>query len=149
VLAVEVHQRTANSTDLSFAARLTATLIEPADSLDGDADGIADLWEEVHFGATEACLPGADADGDGWSNGAEFVAGTLPGDPGSFFRVELRGGNALSWTPAPGRSYAVFWTDDLRNPFVPLAVGLTGGGFTDTVHATRPAGFYQVRVAMD
>ena len=155
VMAVEIHQKASNSSDVSFAARLEGfQTVDPA-TLDGDADGLYDAWEVTHFGSTEAGLPGVDSDGDGVLNVHEFVAGTLPGDRNSFFRIEQitmavpGGGCKLSWIAMPGRVYSVYWTDDLRNPFVPIATGLTGGVYTDTVHATNSVGFYLIMVELD
>jgi hypothetical protein len=123
--------------------------------LDGDADGLHDAWEITHFGSTENADPGTDDDGDGRVNRDEFVAGTLPGDANSFFRVErierldAINGFRISWTAVPGRSYAIDWTNDLRNPFVPIAVDLPGGSYIDTHHSASHAGFYRVRVELE
>jgi alpha-tubulin suppressor-like RCC1 family protein len=45
--------------------------------VDSDADGMSDPWEFVHFGNL-AAQSGADADGDGLTNGAEYGLGTDP-----------------------------------------------------------------------
>jgi hypothetical protein len=148
VIAVEVHQRTADSSDLSFALRLEGFQTVNEAVLDGDADGMHDAWEITHFGSTEAALPGVDSDGDGLSNAGEFIAGTLPRDPASRFRIERIDGREIFWTAAPGRTYTVYWTADLRTAFVPLAAGLVGGSYTDTLHAADKAGFYQVKVEL-
>jgi hypothetical protein len=47
--------------------------------LDGDADGMPDAWEAA-YGLGE---PGLDADGDGFDNRSEFLAGTHPGQANS------------------------------------------------------------------
>ena len=46
-------------------------------TLDEDADGLYDLWEERWCGGT-TCLPGEDPDGDTLDNEAELAMGTLP-----------------------------------------------------------------------
>ena len=153
-IAVEIHQKTATSSDISFALRLKGFQSTNEALLDGDADGIYDVWEITHFGSTEAAVPGADSDGDGISNSAEFVAGTLPGDSNSWFRIQsivrlAPASYQLNWTAVPGRRYSVYWTDDLRNPFVAIASNLVTGTFVDTLHPTAESGFYRVGVALD
>lgn len=148
VIAVEVHQRTADSSDLSFALRLEGFQTVNEAVLDGDADGMHDAWEVTHFGSTEAALPEVDSDGDGLSNSGEFIAGSLPGDPSSCFRIERIDGREISWTAVPGRTYTVYWTADLRTAFVPIAGGLVGGSYTDTLHPTDKAGFYRVKAEL-
>lgn len=154
VIAVEIHQRAANSSDLSFALRLKGYQTVNEAVLDGDADGMFDAWEVTHFGSTEAALPGADGDGDGVPNSAEFVSGTLPGDARSFFKIEqieklAAGGYRLTWTVVPGRKYSVEWTQDPRTPFFPIAPNAVGGTFTDTLYTSGTAGFYRVRVELE
>jgi hypothetical protein len=153
-IAVEVHQRAVTSTDLSFALRLKGFQSVSEARLDGDADGLYDVWEVTHFGSTEAAVPGADSDGDGVLNSAEFVAGTLPGDSGSWFRIQSierldSSTYQINWTAVPGRRYTVYWTNDLRNSFVPIASNLVTGNFVDTLHATAASGFYRVAVSLD
>lgn len=48
--------------------------------VDVDGDGMADVWEQLHFGGTSAG-PGADPDGDTASNLLESAAGTDPMNP--------------------------------------------------------------------
>ncbi|MBN1672562.1 MAG: fibronectin type III domain-containing protein [Kiritimatiellae bacterium] len=59
---------------------------------DSDGDGMDDAWEAAQFGGTNAAnsAAGEDFDGDGYSNWAEFVAGTDPKAGGtSYFGCEL------------------------------------------------------------
>lgn len=146
VMAVEVHQRALDSSDLSFAARLEGTLtVDPA-LLDGDADGLLDGWEIVHFDSTEAGLPGADSDGDGALNLDEAIAGTNPTNAASIFRIEQVTSAGLFWTAVSGRNYSVERTSDLRLPFTQIASGLTVGSYVFTTPTNGPANYYRIRV---
>lgn len=53
-----------------------------AANFDLDADGLADDWEQLHFGSL-AATPGADPDSDGHTNLAEFQADSDPVSPAS------------------------------------------------------------------
>ena len=149
VIAVEIHQRARNSSDISFALQLQGVQSGNTAVLDGDADGMQDAWETNHFGSTEAGIPNVDSDGDGVWNIDEFVAGTLPDDPHSYFTVEAFSGSILSWVAMPGRTYAVEWSDDLRQPFTRIAAGLTGGTYADTQHMTNPVNYYRMQVELE
>ncbi len=50
---------------------------------DADGDGLADAWEETHFGSPDEAEPGADPDDDGLSNLLEQQYGTDPTDADS------------------------------------------------------------------
>lgn len=74
---------------------------------DSDGDGMRDAFEAAHGldpGNAEG-IHGAegDFDGDGQSNLAEMIAGTLPGDPRSLLRI-------LAITELPDRTFDVAWS---------------------------------------
>jgi hypothetical protein len=146
-MAVEVHQRTLDSSDLSFAARLEGVLTILPALLDGDADGMADGWEVENFGTTEAGSPELDNDGDGFRNRDEFIAGTQPTNATSCFRIEQITASGITWQAVPGRTYSVERTSDLRQPFSPVATGLTVGSYPINNAPTNGAAcFYRIQV---
>ena len=146
VMAVEIHQRELDSSDLSFAARLEGFLTVSPALLDGDADGMLDGWEIDNFGSTEAGLPGVDSDGDGALNIDESIAGTQPTNAASFFRIEQVSATGLSWTAVAGRIYSVERTGDLLQPFSQIATGLTVGSFSFNALTNVAPNYYRIRV---
>jgi Tol biopolymer transport system component len=124
---------------------------------DSDGDGIPDWWMMKYFGhPTGSDIDHSraqdDADGDGFTNYQEFLTGTDPTDPGSYFRVQISttaspGQNALlSWPAVAGRSYQVQYTADLTNPLWqnlgPAVVATTSGSLN--VSPAQPALYYRV-----
>ena len=112
---------------------------------DLDGDGILDTWEMAYFLALEQIHP--DWDFDGQSNLEEYIADTNPTNPASFFAVEDLVVPTLYWTAKPDRTYSVYWTDDLNQPFTRIAFGLTTGSYTDSGHSNSPS-FYYIKVEM-
>ena len=118
------------------------------------AGGVAAAWIALHF---PGGYPGngVDSDGDGFDNLAEYIAGTLPTDPASVFKVvdteSIPAGFVLSWNVITGRQYAVHWTADLVSGFLPLVTNLVFpvGSYTDTVHTVEEAGFYFIDVQLE
>jgi hypothetical protein len=107
-----------------------------------------DGWEVDHFGSTEAGLPGIDSDGDKVLNVDEAVAGTVPTDDTSYFRVEQVDAVGLHWTAVAGRTYSVDWTDDLKQPFVQVASGLTVGSYPVNPQPNTSVNYYRIRVQL-
>lgn len=91
------------------------------DTRDADNDGLPCSWEET-FGMSDG-FPndaGLDADGDGFDNGREYLAGTDPNNAHSFLRPgELLVGsgpavlNRLNWASAAGCTYRIERSVDL------------------------------------
>ncbi|WP_269542023.1 InlB B-repeat-containing protein [Cerasicoccus fimbriatus] len=57
-------------------------------SIDSDSDNIMDGWEIVHLGSTSVSDGTTDSDGDGVLDYSEYVAGSNPLDPRSYFMVD-------------------------------------------------------------
>jgi len=114
---------------------------------DTDGDQMPDAWELDYFGSLEQIVP--DWDEDELTNLEEFIAGTDPTNPASVFIIEDMNAPTLYWTAAPGRTYSVYWTDNLRQPFIRLASGLTTGSYTDTLHSGDKANYYRIKVEME
>lgn len=88
-------------------------------STDTDHDGLPDDWENFYFGNL-AQSANADADADGVSNLAEYLAGTDPTEAASALRivsVELAGSGtpALRFQFAASHQYTIEYSSDLKN----------------------------------
>ena len=120
-----------------------------------DEDGIPDSWRMRYFGTVYNYLSvsNADADGDGYDNWHEYVAGTDPTDPASRLVVAPNTGTqtqsgSIQWPSVVGKQYVV-----LRSPtlfpaaWTPVA-NLTGTGSTmEFDDSTAAKGFfYRVQV---
>lgn len=123
---------------------------------DLNANGLPDAWEVRNFGSTNSVngAPQADWDGDGACNLAEYVAGTVPTNAGSVFRIQSGGSQAggfgLTFDSLTGRLYSVKCVDDLLAPnWVTLTSNVAGTGgqvlVTDTNRAVRR--FYRLGVS--
>ncbi len=76
-------------------------------------DDLPDAWQVQFFGQEHPLAgPGLDADGDGYLNSWEYLAGTHPGDGSSYFRLKVIHPNSetapsLQWPSLLGRHYEV------------------------------------------
>lgn len=123
-------------------------------------DGLADDWQVFHFGEDNPLAsPDADADGDGQDNQFEFIAGSLPGDPVSRFkvRIETVPGEAAQkrvvFSPVfPDRTYTLLGSvnPDTGTEWLPiLPVATTTAGEERSVidlDAFEPSMFYTVEI---
>jgi hypothetical protein len=161
-IAVEVHQATNASSDVSFDFQLTANVLPGARATinvlndDADGDAISDTWERAnglnYLSAADGVL---DADHDGANNRFEFLALTNPQDGTQFLRpgAMTLSGNTLSMTfhgLNTARTYQLelstdffVWTNS-GAPFIPPGPSATiNVPFVPAV----PHTFYRLRVA--
>lgn len=127
-------------------------------SNDSDDDGMPDYWEKLYFSSSTAAVPSADLDGDGADNLSEYIAGTLPDDSSSIFKIETHSMTdaigspfIISWQPKGGRIYNVLWSDNLQ--YIPFTNTYLSGdlpypvnSYTDAVPLGVRANFYRVDV---
>lgn len=79
-------------------------------TVDADANGLPDWWEQKHFGHLTGTDPNADADHDGPANLAEWRAGTDPTNAASFLHLIPAGVNptngfVVQWPSVAGKFY--------------------------------------------
>ena len=138
-----------------------ATETDAGPLADTDADGIPDIWEQLHgLNPGEPADASSDSDGDGQSARAEFGSGTDPADRQSVHRTEEviaermsvfnpypRWGY-LTWTRHPGVFYHVEASNDLRRWRRLPDTGMPGGSTLwwnlGLIEANSPSTFYRV-----
>lgn len=101
---------------------LSGGVLNLARVVDADGNGLPDWWEQYYFGHLTGTDPGADPDGDGASNLAEWLAGTDPTNSTSALRLTARAGEGtnspvLEWPSAPGRFYRLLRSTNLITGF--------------------------------
>jgi hypothetical protein len=126
---------------------------------DTDGDGIPDTWEEEHGGSATGMPPEGDADGDGYNNQDEWIAGTVPTNPASLPAVYnmQRGSNGpvVNWPSASNRFYRILFSSDLYNSqdaFEIIADNVPGdppqNSYTDQREQPFSSGFYRVETKL-
>ena len=100
---------------------------------DADDDGLPDAWEAAN-GISD---PHADADGDGASNLAEYLAGTDPQSAASHFAITTVtrlavGEFNITWPAVAGKLYRIRGSTDLAawTPLAPLVLATASGSQT-------------------
>lgn len=138
------------------SGNLTRRQISTGSNPDSDGDGLADVWEQLHFGNINATDGTGDFDHDGLSDLREFLAGTLPKDATSSLKVlaapESNGSSfSVRWSAVSGRTYRLQFKnslDEINWSNVPgdvTATSITAVKLDST--ATNPkARFYRVQL---
>lgn len=83
---------------------------------DTDGDGIPDVWESNYFGSPTGADHNFDSDGDGMSNGQEYIAGTDPSNGLSYLKIDslsASGGATVKFGAISNRTYSVQYADEL------------------------------------
>ena len=123
---------------------------------DDDNDGLPDSWEQQYFGNPTNAVASVDSDGDGFSNFAEYIAGTDPTTAASNLRITriLTGPEpsvTLTWLSDGNHIYTVERSTGEPSQFSPL-VDLWGNAFEtsyrDVWLTNPPPSFYRVRVEL-
>ena len=122
-------------------------------------DGIPNGWKQQYgFDPLDPTVSGADPDHDGVNNLQEYLAGTIPTNAASCFKITsltpTNGNMRVSWAAVGGKSYVVQTNSDLTKPFADASpvIAVPGTGQVTTnylnpeISATNRACFYRIRL---
>lgn len=120
---------------------------------DSNADGLPDWWEERYFEGPTNANAALDSDGDGMSNGQEYLASTNPQDSASILRVLSAavesGGFKVSFPTVQGVVYRVLRSDELSS-WVAVGADIPGTGadavVLDPAAPNASARYYRIMV---
>jgi len=120
---------------------------------DSNGNGLPDWWEELYFEGPTSANANLDTDGDGMTNGQEYLAGTNPIDSGSVLKVTAAafetGGFKVSFPTVLGVTYRVLRSDDLSS-WLPVGADIPGIGtvaeLLDADASNAVARYYRILV---
>jgi hypothetical protein len=120
---------------------------------DQDSDGISDYWEMSHFQSLTNVAAATDADGDGFRDHYEFLAGSAPTNALSYLGVTsasnaAAGGTVVRWQSASNKTYALHRSTNLATGFSVVVSNLTANPplnvYTDTAPVNADVKTYRV-----
>lgn len=115
------------------------------EDLDSNNDGTPDAfhaWIAGYPGISNSA-PGADPDGDGWTNEDEWIAGTIPNNITSRFTTTVST-SGVTFSRTAGRNYEILTSISL-GPWASLGMAPAGTGPVTIPHpAPGPRRFYKV-----
>ena len=122
---------------------------------DSDSDEIPDWWELAHFSGRTNAVASGDADTDNANNLAEYIAGTLPTNGASCFRVvaiEPLSTNriVITWSSVTDRKYTLLRATNLHAGVTNILAGDIPGSaptnsWTNIVGTTNQF-FFRIKV---
>ncbi len=147
-------------TPIADNARISGLQVRKIGDVFSDTDGIPDWWRLAYFGhalgqAGDNSRGSDDADGDGVSNLKEYLPGTDPLNPASFFKVisvaPAGSDIQVSCSSVTARSYQLQRRDslDASSAWTNIGPALPGNGgtltITDPGGATNASKYYRVQ----
>jgi subtilisin family serine protease/Tol biopolymer transport system component len=128
---------------------------------DDDNDGLPDSWEQQYFGNPTSAVASDDSDGDGFSNLAEYIAGTDPTsadpiDSAAYLRItQIQAGAGpsltITWPSVTNRIYTVERASNEPAGFARV-VDVFGDpvetSYRDIWQTNPPPAFYRIRAEL-
>jgi hypothetical protein len=118
---------------------------------DDNFDGLDDNFQRTYWAPFTAAsaAPNANPDGDPFANAAEFIAGTVPTNAASFFKLttvsHAAGSTTLRWLGSVGKKYQVSARTNLgAAPWMNLGSVQTTTNYLDTT-ASNTLRYYRVQ----
>jgi uncharacterized repeat protein (TIGR01451 family) len=121
-------------------------------SADRDRDGLADAWEQEHFGLPTAGIPLDDEDGDGLTTLDEFISGTNPDSTNDYFKVEtisIHSPAVIMFDSVSGRVYSLYSsTNLLEDAWLPVGTNEPGDGNPVSITDTNEGDIRHYRIGV-